>query len=73
MDVMNVKELAKYLKCSESAIRNLVRDNAIPHFRIGAKINFNKEAINNWIENQEKRSTLKVVSQNEIRSIRNIM
>ena len=45
MDIMNVKELAKYLKCSESAIRNLVRSNSIPYFRIGVKINFNKVTV----------------------------
>ena len=45
MDILNVRELANYLKCSESKIRNLVRDKSIPNFRIGSKINFNKEAI----------------------------
>lgn len=71
MDIMNVKELAEYLKCSQSAIRNLVKDNAIPHFRIGVKINFNKEAINEWIKNQERKNTLKLTKQNEIKTIAN--
>ena len=53
MEVMNVKEVARYLKCSESSIRNLVRDKKIPVFKINSKLNFNKLAIDNWIHNQE--------------------
>ena len=53
MVVMNVKEVAEYLKCSESSIRNMVRAKKIPVFKINSKLNFNKEAIDNWIYNQE--------------------
>lgn len=53
MEVMNVKEVAEYLKCSESSIRNMVRAKKIPVFKINTKLNFNKEAIDNWIHNQE--------------------
>lgn len=56
MNVMTVKEVAEYLSCSESKIRNMVRDKEIPFFRIGSKLNFNKEAIDNWIHNQEIRN-----------------
>lgn len=76
MDIMYVKELAQYLKCSESVIRNLIRDNAIPYFRIGRKINFNKEAIDEWIRNQNETNqanAFKVTKQNEIRSIKNVI
>lgn len=74
MDILNVKELANYLKCSESKIRNLVRDKAIPNFRIGSKINFNKEAINLWIKNQEMTNTNKEnINQNRIISIKEVI
>ena len=56
MEIMNVKEVAEYLNCSCSKIRNMVRDNEIPNFRIGSKINFNKETINRWINGQEIRN-----------------
>lgn len=56
MEVMNVKEVAEYLKCSESSIRNMVRANKIPVFKINTKLNFNKEAIDNWVHNQEMMS-----------------
>lgn len=53
MQIFSVKEVAQYLECSQSSIRSLVRDNAIPFFRIGVKLNFNKDAIDNWIHRQE--------------------
>lgn len=56
MDVMNVEEVAKYLKCSMSKIRNMVRDSEIPHFRIGNRLNFKRETIDNWIHNKEIQS-----------------
>ena len=64
---MNVKEVAEYLKCSESSIRNMVRDKKIPVFKINSKLNFNKEAIDNWIHTQELMSLQK---ENCITSIR---
>ena len=73
MDIMNVKELAKYLKCSESVIRNWIRDNAIPYFRIGYRINFNKEAINEWIKNQEIKNMKQQSKPNEIKSIKTVI
>ena len=53
MEIMNVKEVAEYLKCSQSSIRNLVRDKKIPVFKINSKLNFNKSAIDNWVHTQE--------------------
>ena len=53
MQVFTVKEVAEYLNCSVSSIRSLVRNKEIPCFRIGSKLNFNKEAVDNWIHNQE--------------------
>ena len=53
MQVFNVKEVANYLSCSVSSIRPLVRNREIPYFRIGSKLNFNKEAVDDWVHNQE--------------------
>ncbi len=53
MEIFTVKEVANYLNCSVSSIRSLVRNKEIPHFRIGSKLNFNKEAVDNWVHNQE--------------------
>ena len=55
-DVFDVKEAAKYLHCSESTIRKLMRNNKIPSFRIAYRVFFKKELLDLWIENQCKNS-----------------
>ncbi len=59
MEIFNVKEVANYLNCSVSSIRSLVRNKEIPHFRIGSKLNFNKEAVDNM---QHEEYTIKIKS-----------
>ncbi|MCX8075270.1 MAG: helix-turn-helix domain-containing protein [Clostridia bacterium] len=49
----NVKKLAEYLGCSESAIRKLVREKKIKFFRIGSKITFNIDDVNEYILEQK--------------------
>lgn len=53
-EIYNIKELSNYLKISPSEIRKLVRQNQIPYFRVGNRIKFEKQSINEWIENLEK-------------------
>lgn len=53
-EIYNIKELSSYLKISPSEIRKLVRQNQIPYFRVGNRIKFEKQSINEWIENLEK-------------------
>ena len=52
-ETMDIKEVANYLKCSISSVRNLVRNKEIQFYRIGAKLYFRKSAIENWILQQE--------------------
>ncbi len=40
---------------SESKLREMVRKNQIPHFRIGAKILFRKDSFDEWVKAQEKK------------------
>ena len=51
-EVFDVKELTKYLRCSNSTVRKLVRNNQIPNFRIASRIFFKKSLIDIWIQNQ---------------------
>ena len=69
MEVMNVKEVAEYLNCSQSSIRNLVRDKKIPVFKINSKLNFNKEAIDNWVHSQELMSLQPKETNTNIRAL----
>lgn len=50
-EIMNIKELSKYLNCSISQIRKMVYANNIPSFRIGNRIMFTRSIINKWITN----------------------
>jgi excisionase family DNA binding protein len=52
-EVMNVKEVAKYLNCSESCIRKLKREQKIPFFRVATKLLFYKEKIDKWLSETE--------------------
>lgn len=54
MEVLSVKEVAKYLNCSESTIRKMVREMKIPCFRLCSKISFYKRTIDEWIEGLQK-------------------
>ena len=69
MEIMNVKEVAEYLNCSQSSIRNLIRDKKIPVFKINSKLNFNKEAIDNWIHSQELMSLQPPETNTNIRAL----
>lgn len=55
-DVFNVQELTKYLHCSDSTVRKLIKDKEIPNFRIANRIYFKKALIDMWIQNQCIRS-----------------
>ena len=42
---LTVQEIAKLLRMSRQTIYNLIREGAIPHFRIGNKVRFNRADI----------------------------
>ena len=51
-EILDVKELTKYLHCSDSTVRKLIKRREIPNFRIANRIYFKKTLIENWIYNQ---------------------
>lgn len=51
---ITVKELAAHLGVHTDTIYKSVRNNDIPHFRIGGKILFSQQAVETWIHNQEQ-------------------
>lgn len=53
METFTVRELAIYLRCSQSVIRKLVTKKEIPFYNVGKRILFRKEAIDNWVYQQE--------------------
>lgn len=52
-ETFNIKEVASYLHCSISTIRNLVKNKRISFYRIGNRLYFKKSSIDRWIEKQE--------------------
>lgn len=54
---ITVKELAKYLGVHTDTIYDLVKAGKIPHIRLGRRIYFSQEAIDDWIRVQEAQST----------------
>lgn len=57
---ITVKEAADFLGVSKDLLYNLVRTKEIPHVRVGKRILFRKPMLEEWLEAQEKQSTVKV-------------
>lgn len=51
---MSTKDTIKYLNCSESLLRKLIRESKIEYFRMGNKICFEKSKLDNWVSSQYK-------------------
>ena len=49
MNLLNVEELAKYLKRTPSSVRNLVMRRQLPFRKVGGRLLFFKEEIDKWI------------------------
>ena len=50
MNLLNVEELAKYLKRTPSSIRNLVMRRQIPFRKVGGRLVFFKKEIDLWLQ-----------------------
>jgi len=63
-EIMDVRQLAQYLKIGKSKIYNLIRHKKIPASRIGRQYRFSKEVIDHWLKEkiitsgQEPQATL---------------
>ena len=59
-------EAANYIGCGYDKLMQLVRLKQIPHYRIGRRVFFTKEALSLWIENQERLSVQKELNDNRL-------
>ena len=50
--VMTVKDLAQYLKISESKVYRMVNASQIPAFRVGKSWRFTRLSIDSWIQQE---------------------
>ncbi|WDV98245.1 helix-turn-helix domain-containing protein [Brevibacillus parabrevis] len=51
---MTVKEAASYIGASEYKLREMVRMKQIPAYKVGSRIYFRKDTIDEWIAQQER-------------------
>lgn len=51
-EVMDIKDLADYLRIGKSKIYSLIRQRKIPASRIGRQYRFSKEVIDSWLREQ---------------------
>lgn len=57
---LSPQETAAFLRVHKETIYSMVRNNQIPHFRVGRKIFFRVDSLNAWIKEQEENSVLTI-------------
>jgi len=55
--LLNVKELAAYLKCTEQTVRRYVMANKIPYQKIDRMVRFWLSDIQEWVNSGRKKNT----------------
>lgn len=53
---LSAQQAADKLQVDKSTIYKMARQKAIPHFRIGKRVLFRDEALDDWITNQEEQN-----------------
>lgn len=51
-EIMNIKEVAEYLRLNEKTAYRLVSEGVIPGFKVGGSWRFRKEEIVQWTKEQ---------------------
>jgi excisionase family DNA binding protein len=54
--VITVRELAEYLRVHQSTVYRLLRGNKLPSFRVGSDWRFSREAVEQWMSEQQRRT-----------------
>jgi excisionase family DNA binding protein len=54
--VLTVRELAGYFRVHQTTVYRLLREQKLPAFRVGSDWRFNREAIEQWMIHEQKRS-----------------
>ena len=50
--IMNVHDVASYLRLSEAKVYHLAKEGGIPSFRLGTSWRFRKDLIDEWTRNE---------------------
>ena len=54
--ILNIAELARYLKVPKSTLYALVREGKIPSHRVGRHWRFRRECIDRWLDEPEQQT-----------------
>ena len=60
MNVLTVKQTANKLNCSERTVYRLVKNNELPHIRLGGMILFNEDTLNDYLQKLENKTKKEV-------------
>ena len=52
--VMTIDELSKYLKISRSTLYKLAQEGKLPSQKVGRHWRFHREAVDEWLKNQNQ-------------------
>ncbi len=67
MEIMSARDLSKYLKINEKKIYKLVQESKVPYLRIGGKLTFAREVIDQWLlENTEQSSLILLAGSDDL-------
>ena len=50
--LMTIDELSEYLSIPKGSIYNMVHERRLPHIKLGRRVRFVKEEIDEWLERQ---------------------
>jgi excisionase family DNA binding protein len=59
-EIMTLKEVAAYFRCSERHMQNLI-GRGLPHFRLGSLIRFRKEDVMQFLASNQKLSRRRLI------------
>ena len=60
MNILTVKQTANKLNCSERTVYRLVKNNELPHIRLGGMILFNEDTLNDYLQKLENKTKKEV-------------
>ncbi len=63
------KEGAEYIGCSYWTILEMAKAGKIPHIRVGKRVLFRRESLDEWLKEQEAASVVKTKGSGKIRKI----
>jgi len=67
LKLLNVADLAERFQVGESKIRQLVRDEGLPHLRLGKHLRFRPDAVDRWLDSRvEVESTVAAAQQRAV-------